>query len=72
MLVHLCNERLGMAALGIKSAFAHDHIKVGTAAFGRRKQETSVHLCNERLDMAALGMTTSRWVLFKSPSLQRS
>lgn len=23
------NERLGMAALGIKSAFAHDHIKVG-------------------------------------------
>lgn len=90
------NERLGMAALGIKSAFAHDHIKVGkvgvcafpgcahdhievgTAAFGRRKQEVLVHLCNERLGMAALGIksalctTTSRWVLFNTPGLQRS
>jgi Early transcription elongation factor of RNA pol II, NGN section len=25
------NERLGMGALGIKSAFAHDHIKVGAS-----------------------------------------
>ena len=30
------NERLGMGALGIKSAFAHDHIKVGHPARSRQ------------------------------------